>query len=339
MTLQLYAVCGFCHGNHAAWSQSAFVRSKLWKEQRLVWRWLWIMSSPVALKSSGDALTWPGPSWAERVSRWPPFGKGDYPVQVVLKDNHFGLQHPDDVGNATVSGVIPSVNAAASDCRCQTGLEWRGWLSAAMSGTISVFADVQWIEFELRWLIHSAQSDHSSAWRRNLPNPADSGRAMRKRPSSTMPGYFHLVILPFFFHLKDIRLIHAYHVRCCFLAFRCGIGRLRRESGRAWQVLWGIISLDGEPIVKWNHHGRLCRRVANEIPSELQTCGPASAPASNETDFPYQCSRFYGRCSWMVIQNSHGGPMGAVTFSNDCFQRSLSLPRYRRLLDDFPYRR
>jgi multidrug efflux pump subunit AcrB len=70
--------------------------------------------------------------------------EGDYPVQVVLKDNHFGLQHPDDVGNATVSGVIPSVNVPLRQI-ADVKPDWSEGMIVRRNGvrTISVFADVQ----------------------------------------------------------------------------------------------------------------------------------------------------------------------------------------------------
>ena len=36
--------------------------------------------------------------------------EGDYGVPVVLKDNHYGLQTPNDLQNATVTGMLPGVN-------------------------------------------------------------------------------------------------------------------------------------------------------------------------------------------------------------------------------------
>ena len=70
--------------------------------------------------------------------------EGDYPVQVMLKDNHFGLQHPDDVGNATVSGMIPSVNVPLRQI-AKVQPDWSEGQIVRRNGvrTISVLADVR----------------------------------------------------------------------------------------------------------------------------------------------------------------------------------------------------
>jgi len=70
--------------------------------------------------------------------------EGDYPVQVMLKDNHSGLQHPNDLENATVSGMIPGVNVPLRQI-ANVQPDWNNGMIVRRNGvrTISVLADTQ----------------------------------------------------------------------------------------------------------------------------------------------------------------------------------------------------
>ena len=69
--------------------------------------------------------------------------EGDYPVNVMLKDSHDGLQHPDDLGNATVSGMLPGLNVPLRQI-ATVNPDWTDGMIVRRNGvrTVSVLADV-----------------------------------------------------------------------------------------------------------------------------------------------------------------------------------------------------
>lgn len=245
--------------------------------------------------------------------------EGDYPVQVVLKDNHFGLQHPDDVGNATVSGVIPSVNVPLRQI-ADVKPDWSEGMIVRRNGvrTISVFADVQ-RGLNLNTVTDKVLKEVSTI---HLPEGVTlkpgGQRASDEEKGPQIYNGLAISILVIFvillFHLKDIRLsmLIMFSLLFSLLGAALGVFVMNQEVGMTGTL--GIISLMGIIV----RNGIIMVDYAEELRTKFHLSAKHAALQAAQRRmrpiFLTSAAASMGVVP-MVIQNSPmWGPMGAVVF-------------------------
>ena len=176
--------------------------------------------------------------------------EGDYPIQVMLKDNHFGLQHPGDVENATVSGVLPSVNVPLRQI-AKVQPDWSEGQIVRRNGvrTISVLADVK-RNVNLNQVTDNVIKELSTI---HMPEGVTmKSGGQRASDEEFMPQIYSGLVISIFvifvillFHLKDIRLsvLIMFSLLFSLLGSALGVFIMGQEMGVTG--ILGIISLMG----------------------------------------------------------------------------------------------
>jgi len=176
--------------------------------------------------------------------------EGDYPIQVMLKDNHFGLQRPEDVGNATVSGMVPSVNIPLRQI-AKVQPDWSEGQIVRRNGvrTISVFADMQ-RNLNLNNVTDKAIKEVSTI---HMPKGVTmSLGGQRESDNEYGPQIYGGLAISVFvifaillFHLKDIRLSLLIMFSLFFSLLGAALGVLIMGQEMSMTGTLGIISLMG----------------------------------------------------------------------------------------------
>jgi len=252
--------------------------------------------------------------------------EGDYPVQVMLKDNHFGLQHPDDVGNATVSGMIPSVNVPLRQI-AKVQPDWSEGQIVRRNGvrTISVLADVR-RGLNLNNVTSKVLNEVSTI---HMPEGVTMKAGGQKASDEEYgPQIYDGLVISIFvifvillFHLKDIRLslLIMFSLLFSLLGAALGVFIMRQEVGMTGTL--GIISLMGIIV----RNGIIMVDYAEELRTKYHLSAKHAALHAAQRRmrpiFLTSAAASMGVVP-MVIQNSPmWGPMGVVV----CFGTIVSM--------------
>jgi multidrug efflux pump len=243
--------------------------------------------------------------------------EGDYPVSVVLKDNHAGLQHPDDLSNATVSGIVPGVNVPLRQI-AKVQPDWCEGMIVRRNGinSISVFADVQ-RGINLNKVTDRVFKELSTM---KLPDgityEAGGQRASDAEAGPQMYNGLAISIVVIFlillFHFRNIRmsLLIMYSLLFSLLGAALGVLIMQQEVGFTGTL--GIISLMGiivrNGIIMIDYAEEL--RVKHHLTAK--EAGLQAAQRRMRPIFLTSAAASMGVVP-MVIQNSPmWGPMGIV---------------------------
>ncbi len=252
--------------------------------------------------------------------------EGDYPVNVMLKDSHAGLQHPSDLNNAMVSGMIPGVNVPLRQI-AQVKPNWEEGMIVRRNGvrTISIFADVQ-RGFNLNSITDEVLHNLSSL---QLPQgvkmTAGGQRESDNENGPQIYGGLSISILIIFvillFHLRDIRLslLIMFSLLFSLLGAAIGVFTMQQELGMTGILglisLMGIIVRNGIIMVDYAEELRIKHRLSAKH-AALQAAQRRMRPI-----FLTSAAASMGVVP-MVIQNTPmWGPMGVVV----CFGTIVSM--------------
>jgi len=252
--------------------------------------------------------------------------EGDYPIQVMLKDNHFGLQHPGDVENATVSGVLPSVNVPLRQI-AKVQPDWSEGQIVRRNGvrTISVLADVK-RNVNLNYVTDNVIKELSTI---HMPEGVTmKSGGQRASDEEFMPQIYSGLVISIFvifvillFHLKDIRLsmLIMFSLMFSLLGAALGVFTMRQEMGVTGILgiisLMGIIVRNGIIMVDYAEELRIKHHLSAKH-AALQAAQRRMRPI-----FLTSAAASMGVVP-MVIQNSPmWGPMGVVV----CFGTIVSM--------------
>lgn len=252
--------------------------------------------------------------------------EGDYPVNVVLKDNHSGLQHPDDLGNATVSGMMPGVNVPLRQI-AKVKPDWNEGMIVRRNGirTISVYADTQRglnLNSVTDEVLHNIASIH-------LPQgvivSAGGQRASDEEYGPQIYNGLAISILIIFaillFHFRDIKMSLLIMFSLLFSLLGAAFGVLIMGQDLGMTGILGIISLmgiivrNGIIMVDYAEELRIKHRMSAKH-AALQAAQRRMRPI-----FLTSAAASMGVVP-MVLQNSPmWGPMGIVV----CFGTIISM--------------
>ncbi|NLI37624.1 MAG: efflux RND transporter permease subunit [Bacteroidales bacterium] len=252
--------------------------------------------------------------------------EGDYPVNVMLKDSYAGLQHPSDLNNAMVSGMIPGVNVPLRQI-AQVKPNWEEGMIVRRNGvrTISIFADVQ-RGFNLNSITDEVLHNLSSF---QLPQgvkmTAGGQRESDNENGPQIYGGLSISILIIFvillFHLRDIRLslLIMFSLLFSLLGAATGVLTMHQELGMTGILglisLMGIIVRNGIIMVDYAEELRVKHRLSAKH-AALQAAQRRMRPI-----FLTSAAASMGVVP-MVIQNTPmWGPMGVVV----CFGTIISM--------------
>jgi multidrug efflux pump subunit AcrB len=252
--------------------------------------------------------------------------EGDYPVSVMLKDRHAGLQTPADLNNSTVSGIVPGVNVNLRQI-ADVNPDWSEGMIVRRNGvrTISVFADTQ------RGLNLNKVTDKTLARLSALHLPAGvtmkpgGQRASDEEYGPQIYNGLAISIIVIFvillYHFKDIRmsLLIMFSLLFSMLGAAIGVLLMRQEVGLTGTlgmislmgiiVRNGIIMIDYAEELRKKHHLSAKHAALQAAQRRMRPIFLTSAAASMGV-IP------------MVIQNSPmWGPMGVVV----CFGTLIAM--------------
>lgn len=245
--------------------------------------------------------------------------ENDYPIKVVLKDNHFGLQNPDDLGNATVSSMIPGVNVPLRQI-AEVKPDWNEGMIVRRNGinTVSVFADTQ------RGLNLNKVTDKvfNQLSKIKLPSGVTmSPGGQRVSDNEYGPQIFNgllisiaVILFILIFHFKDIKMSLLIMFSLLFSLLGAALGILIMHQDVGFTGAMGIISLMGIIV----RNGIIMIDYAEELRvNEHLTAKHAALKAAQRRMRPIFLTSAAASMGVlpMVIQNSPmWGPMGVVVF-------------------------
>jgi multidrug efflux pump len=252
--------------------------------------------------------------------------EGDYPVNVVLKDNHSGLQYPSDLDNATVSGMVPGVNVPLRQI-AKVKPDWNEGMIVRRNGirTISVYADIQRglnLNSVTDEVLHNLSSIHLP---QGVTLTAGGQRASDEETGPQIYGGLAISILIIFaillFHFKDIRLSLLIMFSLLFSLLGAALGVLIMRQDLGMTGILGIISLMGIIV----RNGIIMVDYAEELRIKLRMSAKHAALQAAQRRmrpiFLTSAAASMGVVP-MVIQNSPmWGPMGIVV----CFGTIVSM--------------
>lgn len=174
----------------------------------------------------------------------------DYPVVVMLKDRHADLQHPDDLGNATVSGLVPGIHVPLRQI-ADVKPDWSEGMIVRRNGvlTMSVFADIQ------RGLNLNKVTDHvlKDLSVMKLPEGVSmKAGGQRDRDNEYGPQIYNglaisiiIIFAILIFHFKDIRLSILIMLSLLFSLLGAALGVIIMHQDVGMTGTLGLISLMG----------------------------------------------------------------------------------------------
>lgn len=245
--------------------------------------------------------------------------EGDYPVDVVLKDSHAGMQNPEDLNNSLVSGFVPSVSVPL-DQIATVSPDWHEGMIVRRNGirTISVYAETQ------RKVNINELTDRTIKRIKQLKMPEGvtfSVGGQRFSDEETVPKILNglaisvvIIFVILIFHFKDIRMSVLVMFSLLFSLLGAALGVLVFHQDLSVTGILGIISLMGIIVrngmimidyaeeLRKRHHLSAKHAALNAAQRRMRPIFLTSAAASMGV-IP------------MVIQNSPmWGPMGVIVF-------------------------
>jgi multidrug efflux pump subunit AcrB len=243
--------------------------------------------------------------------------EGDYPVSVTLKDSHAGMQTADDVGNATVSGIVPGVNVPLRQI-AQVKPDWNYGMIVRRNGvrTMSVYADAK------RGVNLNKATDKVLEELKDVKLP--DGVSMKvggQRDSDNeygpqIYGGLAISVIVIFaillFHLKDIRLSLLIMGSLLFslLGAAIGVWSMGQDVGMTGILgiisLMGIIVRNGIIMVDYAEELRVKHRLSAKH-AALQAAQRRMRPI-----FLTSAAASMGVVPMVIANTPMWGPMGAV---------------------------
>ncbi len=243
--------------------------------------------------------------------------EGDYPVSVMLKDEHAGMQSPDDVGNATVSGMMPGVNVPLRQV-AQVTPDWNYGMIVRRNGvrTMSVYADTKH-GINLNYATDKVLKELKDM---KLPEgvtmKVGGQRANDEETGPQIYGGLAISVFIIFaillFHLKDIRLSMLIMCSLLFslLGAALGVWSMGQEVGLTGILgiisLMGIIVRNGIIMVDYAEELRVKHRLSAKH-AALQAAQRRMRPI-----FLTSAAASMGVVPMVVANTPMWGPMGAV---------------------------
>lgn len=252
--------------------------------------------------------------------------EGDYPINVMLKDDHADMQTPEDLPNTKISSIMPGIDVPLrqiSDIKP----DWNYGMIVRRNGvrTMSIYADAQHGK-NLNNVTDKVISEIKSM---NLPEGVSikigGQRANDQETQPQIMGGLAISVVIIFvillFHLKDIRLSMLIMGSLLFSLFGAAFGVLVMNQELGMTGILGIISLMGiivrNGIIMVDYAEEL--RIGQHISAKhaaLQAAQRRMRPI-----FLTSAAASMGVVP-MVIENSPmWGPMGVVV----CFGTIISM--------------
>lgn len=251
--------------------------------------------------------------------------EGDYPVSVNLKDEHADMQNPEDLNNATVSGIIPGSNVHLSQI-AEVKPDWHESMIVRRNGvrTISVFADVR------RGVNINKVTDRTLTSLQGISEPGVTIKAGGQRASDDENGpqiygglaiSIVIIFIILIFHFRDIRMSVLIMFSLLFSLLGAALGILIMGQDTSMTGTLGLISLMGIIV----RNGIIMIDYAEELRKHQRISAKHAALQAAERRmrpiFLTSAAASMGVVP-MVIQNSPmWGPMGVVV----CFGTIISM--------------
>lgn len=251
--------------------------------------------------------------------------EGDYPVSVTLKDDNTGMQNPEDLKNATVSGIIPGSDVHLSQI-ADVKPDWHESMIVRRNGvrTISVFADVS------RGVNLNEITDRTLAALKDVSEPEVKMTVGGQRASDDENGpqiYSGLAIsivvifVILIFHFRDIRMSVLIMLSLLFSLLGAALGILIMGQDVSMTGTLGLISLMGIIV----RNGIIMIDYAEELrKNERISAKHAALQAAERRMRPIFLTSAAASMGVvpMVIQNTPmWGPMGVVV----CFGTIIAM--------------
>jgi len=252
--------------------------------------------------------------------------EGDYPVNVMLKDNHAGLQYPEDLNNATISGIIPGVNVPLRQI-AKVKPDWSDGMIVRRNGvrTVSILADVT------RGTNLNSATDKVLKELSTMKLPSGvtmSPGGQRENDLETGPqiyGGLAISIVVIFaillFHFKDIRLsiLVLFSLLFSLLGAATGVSVMGQELGITGILgiisLMGIIVRNGIIMIDYAEELRVKHRMSAKH-AALQAAQRRMRPI-----FLTSAAASMGVVPMVIANTPMWGPMGTVV----CFGTIISM--------------
>lgn len=252
--------------------------------------------------------------------------EGDYPVSVMLKDKSAGLQRPEDLSNATVSGMIPGINVPLRQA-ADVKPDWSEGMIVRRNGvrTVSVFADV------VRGVNLNKETDKTIKDLSSIKLPSGvtfSVGGQRESDLTYGPQIFSgmaisiiVIFAILLFHFKDIRLSVLIMLSLLFsiIGAACGIAIMGQDIGFTGMLglisLMGIIVRNGIIMIDYAEELRVKHRMSAKH-AALQAAQRRMRPI-----FLTSAAASMGVIPMVIANSPMWGPMGVVV----CFGTIISM--------------
>lgn len=252
--------------------------------------------------------------------------EGDYPVKVTLKDSHAGRQTPEDLENATVSGLLPGVNVPLRQV-AKVSPDWTYTSIHHRNGvrSMSVMADAK------RGLNLNSVTDKviSEVNKIKLPQGVTmSVGGQREKDLETEPQIYSglaisiiIIFAILLFHFKDIRMSLVIMLSLLFslLGAATGVLIMGQEVGITGILgiisLMGIIVRNGIIMIDYAEELRVDHRLSAKR-AALQAAQRRMRPI-----FLTSAAASMGVIPMVIANTPLWGPMGVVV----CFGTIVSL--------------
>ena len=252
--------------------------------------------------------------------------EADYPVKVMLKDSHAGQQTPEDLENATVSGLLPGVNVPLRQV-AKVSPDWTYTSIHHRNGvrSMSVMADAK------RGLNLNSVTDKviDEVKKIELPQGATmSVGGQREKDLETEPQIYSglaisiiIIFAILLFHFKDIRMSLVIMLSLLFslLGAATGVLIMGQEVGITGILgiisLMGIIVRNGIIMIDYAEELRVDHRLSAKR-AALQAAQRRMRPI-----FLTSAAASMGVIPMVIANTPLWGPMGVVV----CFGTIVSL--------------
>ncbi len=252
--------------------------------------------------------------------------EGDYPVKVTLKDSHAGRQTPEDLENATVSGLLPGVNVPLRQV-AKVSPDWTYTSIHHRNGvrSMSVMADAK------RGLNLNSVTDKviDEVKKIELPQGVTmSVGGQREKDLETEPQIYSglaisiiIIFAILLFHFKDIRMSLVIMLSLLFslLGAATGVLIMGQEVGITGILgiisLMGIIVRNGIIMIDYAEELRVDHRLSAKR-AALQAAQRRMRPI-----FLTSAAASMGVIPMVIANTPLWGPMGVVV----CFGTIVSL--------------
>src|SRR5574344_2024735 len=250
----------------------------------------------------------------------------DYPVKVLLKDNHTSKQTVDDLTNSTVRGLVPGVNMHLRQI-AEVKPDWHETMIVRRNGvrTISVFADVR------RGVNLDNVTNNTLASLKSIHMPDGIKMTVGGQRSSddeNGPQIYNglaisilIIFVILLFHFRDIRMSVLIMLSLTFSLLGAALGIMTMHQNISMTGTLGMISLMGIIV----RNGIIMIDYAEELRKKHRLSAKHAAFQAAQRRmrpiFLTSAAASMGVIP-MVIQNSPmWGPMGVVV----CFGTLISM--------------